>query len=155
MTWEPEIFLRLRFCVLGEFAMREGADRDDVDSGFFSKQVQGLCGGRLRSRDRDTSEAAKTNRVGWPEVEIALRQKNTGAGFGDEWRRVGKAAKSGIELKAVASCEPDAGNAFVREVIEKGGEAQEWFARQGDKVVDGRVDDGGGRTHAREDCSGN
>ena len=106
-----------------EFTMRELADRDDVDSGFFGKQVQGLCGGRLRRRDGDTSKPAETNRVGWLEVEIVLREKNTGAGFGDERRRVGKAAKGGIELKAVASCEPHAGNAFVREVIEKSGEA--------------------------------
>ena len=120
-----------------EFTMRELADRDDVDSGFFGKQAQGLCSGRLRRRDGDTSEAAKTNRVGWLEVEIALREKNTGAGFGDEWRRVRKAAKGGIKLKAVARCEPHAGNTFVREVIEKGGEAQERFAREGDKVVDG------------------
>src|SRR5215472_17976804 len=108
----------------------------------------------MRGDNRDTCEAAETNGAGRSEVEIVLREKNAGAGFGDERLRVGKPTKSGVELKAVARRDPDTRDALVRELIEKVTEAQKRFPGGRDEVVDGAIDDGSGRAHGREDCSG-
>src|SRR5215472_9433047 len=102
----------------------------------------------MRGDNRDTCEAAETNGAGRSEVEIVLREKNSGAGFGDEWLGVGKPTKSGVELKAVARRDPDTGDALVRELIEKVTEAQKRFPGGRDEVVDGAIDNGSGRAHA-------
>ena len=128
--------------------MREHAERDDVDAGFFCKLIESLCSGGLRRGQRDTSEAAKSNGAGGFEVEVVLREKNAGAGFGDEGCQVGKAAECGIELKAVASGDPNTGNAFAGEMVEKVWETQKRSSGERDEIVDGAVDDGGGRAHA-------
>jgi len=134
--------------------MRERAERDNFDAGFFREQVEGVGGGGPRGGHGDTGEAAKANGARRLQVEIVLRQEDAGAGFSDKGRGVDKAAESGIELKAVASGDPNAGNGFAGEILEKVGEAKERFSGERDEIVDSAVNDGGGRAHAWWDCSG-
>src|ERR1700741_1730486 len=131
--------------VLSQLTVRQGAQPHHVDTGFFGQQIESLCGSGLRRGCRDTGEAAKANRMARLEVEIVLREEDAGTAFGNKGCRVPKPAKRGIKLKTVAGRDPDAGNTVRGERIEELREAEERLSGDWDEIVDGTVNDSGGR----------
>jgi len=145
--------------VLRQFARREGAKSNDIETGVLREGFQGIAGGGERfgcGNTREPSEAhgggralvGGSGRLG-TQVEIAFRHANDAAVLGNEGMLVAETAARLVELEARAPGEPDGGNAGM---IEGGGElveARNALAARGDERIYGNVKDAGSLAQAR------
>lgn len=78
-------------------------------------------------------------------MKVIFRQIDAGAALGDEGPGMAELANGGVKLMAISGSEPDTGDGSLGESFQKFGKPGQRLAGEGNKVVNGAVDDGVGR----------